>query len=153
MKQRFFKGVSIIEILVAMTVFIVIAIPAYRSIDVGYRNVSFDNKYLQAIFHAQEGIEAARQVRAASWNNLSSGTYGIQLGAQGWQFISTAQTTSGLLRTIIISDVYRDASGNLSDTPGILEPDAKKIESKVSWEWLPGKSKEINLVSYLTNAN
>ena len=63
------------------------------------------------------------------------------------------QTENGYTRSLVISDVFRDASGNISDEAGTADPNTKKIESKVSWTWLSLQNKEVSFVVYLTNGN
>lgn len=151
--MRKIKAFSIIELLIAMTAFLLIAIPIRAVVNLGYRNISYDNSYMKAIFYAEEGIEAARFIRAASWGNLESGTYGINLANDGWELMDDPQTTNGYTRILIFSDVFRDASGNISDTSGTADPNTKKVESKVSWTWLSLQNKEVSFVVYLTNGN
>ena len=153
MKIKKFKAFSIIELLVAMTAFLLIAIPVGAVISLGYRNLTYDNAYMKAVFYAEEGIEAARFIRAASWDNLDPGVYGIQLAKGGWELTEDPQTENGYLRSIIISNVFRDSSGNISDISGTPDPNTKKIESKVSWTWLSLQNKEVSFVVYLTNGN
>ncbi|PIR42332.1 hypothetical protein COV25_03310 [candidate division WWE3 bacterium CG10_big_fil_rev_8_21_14_0_10_35_32] len=153
MKTRNLKAFSIIELLIAMTVFLLIAIPVRSVVSLGYRNISYDNAYMKAVFYAEEGIEAARFIRAASWGNLDSGTYGIDLTNDGWDLVEDPQTENGYTRSLIISDVFRDGSGNISDTSGMADPNTKKVESKVSWSWLSLQNKEVSFVVYLTNGN
>src|SRR3989338_5166892 len=128
MKIKKFKAFSIIELLVAMTAFLLIAIPVGAVVSLGYRNLTYDNAYMKAVFYAEEGIEAARFIRAASWSNLDSGTYGIDLLNDGWEFVEDPQTENGYTRSLVISDVFRDASGNISDISGTPDPNTKKIE-------------------------
>ena len=153
MKTRNLKAFSIIELLVAMTAFLLITIPVGAVVSLGYRNLTYDNAYMKAVFYAEEGIEAARFIRAASWGNLNSGTYGIDLTKGGWELTEDPQTENGYLRSIVISNVFRDSSGNISDEAGTADPNTKKIESKVSWTWLSLQNKEVSFVVYLTNGN
>ena len=137
-----------------MTAFLLIAIPIRALVSVGYRNVSYDNAYLKAIFLAEDGIEAARYVRAASWNSLDSGIYGIQLNDDGWEVTDNPIIDNGYTRSLIISDVYRDSSGNIvDDSSESLDPDTKKFESKVTWNWLSVQEKGVIFEAYLTHGN
>ena len=153
MKTRNLKAFSIIELLIAMTAFLLIAIPIRAVVNLGYRNISYDNSYMKAVFYAEEGLEAARFIRAASWGNLEAGTYGINLANDGWELMDDPQIANGYTRTLVFSDVFRDASGNISDTSGTADPNTKKVESKVSWTWLSLQNKEVSFVFYLTNGN
>ena len=153
-KVKKIKAFSIIELLVAMTAFLLIAIPIRSLVALGYRNITYDNSYLKAVFYAKEGIEAARYVRAASWSSFTSGTHGIQLNNNGWQLTENPITENGYERSIIISDVYRDANGNIVDgNSGTLDPDSKKVVSKVNWTWLSVQTKEVSFETYLTHEN
>ena len=153
MKIRKLNAFSKIELLIAMTAFLLIPISVSAVANLGYKNRSYDNSYMKAIFYAEEGIEAARFIRAASWGNLEAGIYGISLANGGWELMHDAPTTNRYTRILILSDVFRDASGNFSDTSGTADTNTKKVESKVSWTWLSLQNKEVSFVVYLTNGN
>src|SRR5581483_10297635 len=50
-----------------------------------------------------------------------------------WSLASGTETINGYTRSIVISDVFRDATGKIVTTGGTLDPSTKKIVVTLSW--------------------
>lgn len=137
-KERLFfnKGQSIIELLIAMGVFI-LSITAGLFLFVGGQSLSSDsvNSRLAADYGG-EGIEAVRSIRNRSWDELAVGDHGLVEVSSQWQFSGTQDTKEGFTRKIIISDI------------GVS---TKRITAQVSWFVEPQRSQTLELVEELTN--
>ena len=122
----------------------------YVSIDVLQSDEKIEESNI-AILYAQEGLEAARQMRDRDYFLLSNGDHGLQLSGDVWSFIPAPEDIDGYYsRTVSIEDVYRDVEGDIAVT-GTLDPDVKKIVSAVSWMNRGIVPKSVELETYLSN--
>lgn len=135
------KGISVVEIIIASAIISLSVI----SISVVYGNLvvlSLQNtEKVQAGFLLDEGVEAIKIMRDASWSRIASTTSGIAYhfiwSGNEWR----ATTTSSLIdekfiRTFVVYPVHRDVStfNILPDTSsGSLDAGTKKIDITVSW--------------------
>ncbi len=105
----------------------------------------------EALFYAQEGLEAIRQMRDRNYLLLENGDHGLQLSSDVWSFIPAPEDIDGFYsRTVSIEDVYRDLDGNIAES-GTLDPDTKKAISSVSWMYKGIVSRSVELETYLSN--
>ncbi len=138
------KGQSIIELLVAIGIFmVVICSVAFLILD-SYVTGRLGAEITKAGFLAQEGMEAARSIRDNSWDDLTPTFEGHGLVVSGghWVFedIPEAKDVSGQLREGERKIIIENISSN-----------RKKITSQVSWQFTGARPQEIQLVTYLTN--
>lgn len=145
------KGASIIEILVVIAI-LAVTLTAL----LGLANFSLSVQGLvrqttQAKGLAQEAMEAVRSIRDnGGWSQIINGSHGLAASAGYWSFSGTENIINGFTRTISISDVQRDASSNVVESGGVVDPDTKKITVTVSWSER-GRPHDIELITYLTN--
>jgi len=134
------KGQSLIELVVALGVFvIVISALAYLILN-SYVAGRLAQEITQANFLAEEGLEAIRSIRDNNWQDLTDGNYRLDKSSGNWRLILGSETIDGkFTRVIKIEKVNPD------------NPDRKKITSQVTWEFTESKFQETNLVTYLTN--
>jgi len=89
---------------------------------------------VQAVSYLKEAEEAMRVIQANGWTNLTAGTYHPVVSVTTWALAVNIATISGTFtRQIVISDVYRDVSGNIATASGIPDPSTKKVDITVSW--------------------
>jgi type II secretory pathway pseudopilin PulG len=121
------RGISLVEVVLAITVFAIFSTSIfYLSMDTLQSSERIEEGN-EAMFYAQEGLEAARQMRDRNYLLLENGDHGLQLASDVWSFIPAPEDVDGFYsRTVSIDDVYRDASGNIAET-GTLDPDTKKL--------------------------
>ncbi|MCK9393344.1 MAG: hypothetical protein WCX30_02140 [Candidatus Paceibacterota bacterium] len=98
----------------------------------GYENAS--NRQV-AILLAEEGIEAARNIRDGDFALLIDGSYGLSDNEGRWSFDAGPDKVGIFTRSLVISSI---------------EPNKKQIFSSVSWDNY-GHQKSVSLTSYLTN--
>ncbi len=129
------RGFTIVEAVVAIAIFAVIASVAYAV----YTNaLSLERQAAnkdKALWLAEEGIEATRSIRDQSFSNLTAGTKGLSNAGGSWQFSGTSDVTDGFTRTIAL------ASGGT---------DTVNATSTVTWTD-HGSAKSVSLASVLTN--
>lgn len=134
------KGQSLIELLIAMGVFVVmVSAVAFLLIDSYISNLQAGQNS-RAIFLAEEGLEAARSIRDNDWKKLKAGDHGLTISKNHWIFQGKSEDVSDVLsqgkRIINVEDIGKDR---------------KKITSRVSWRIAPERTNQVQLVTYLTN--
>lgn len=134
------KGQSLIELLVALGIFvIIIGVLAFFILD-SYLSGQLANEMTKAIFLAEEGLEAVRSIKNNSFADLLAGENGLAISGNNWIFQGSKEDLSSLLnegeRVITIEDI---------------DSDRKKITSQISWQSGRGAPQEVKLITYLTN--
>jgi type II secretory pathway pseudopilin PulG len=132
------KSQSLLEIVLSLGI-LATFLPAISILILeGYLSWIKTNQLLQAIFLAKEGIEASILVGQRNWGELSAGEHGLKLENGTWSFFGNEEEISFLKngkRKILIEDI---------------DPDHKKITSKVSFEDQKGQKEEISFFVYFT---
>ena len=134
------KGQSLIELLIAMAIFVLVVSAITFLILDSYIAHRAGREHTLATFLAEEGLEAARSIRDEDWVDLTDGSHGITVSGDSWIFQGIEEDISDQLnegiRKVIVSSV---------------DADRKEVQSKITWEFSELRSQEITLVSYLTN--
>lgn len=152
-KTNLNAGSSVIEILVAMGIFVVISVTALSAI-IGATNIGrLTQEQTQASQLAQQGFEATSSIRNNNWDSLVNGTHGLSTAGSQWSFSGTSDVDSSgkFTRSITIESVNRDANNVIVTSGGTLDEDTKKITINVAWSPSPSRSNNVSFVSYLTN--
>lgn len=151
MSNNHFPGFSLIEIIIALGLFIIIVtggILAFAS-TLNLNRAGLERT--QAASLAQEGIEAVRSIRNQSFTKLTPGTHGIGISAGRWVFVGGSDTVGKFSRQIIIAPVSRDAGGTIVSTGGITDPDTILATARVKWNFTPGITNQVSASFYFTN--
>lgn len=145
-------GFGIIEIIVAMGIFIIIAVTAVSTISQGFSTVRLGDNETDATIYAQEGIEAVRSIKNQAWSNLTNGNHGASSGGGFWAFSGTSDTKGSYTRQITVADTYRDTSNNiqLSGCANQLDLNTKKVTSAVNWNFTAVRANSVSLESYFS---
>lgn len=154
MKNKYKQGFSLIEIILAIAVFVIFSSGAVAVILQGISANRLGKEQTIATEYAAEGLEAIRSIKNQSFSSLiSTPSAGVTRSLAGtWIFSGTSNTFDGrYTRTIAIADVYRDGSGNIVGSGGTLDSNTKKITSTVTWNFAPARSDSVILSTYLTN--
>lgn len=138
------KGQSLIELLVAIGIFVIAASSLAFLILDSYVSGRLAEEITKANFLAEEGLEATRSIRDNDWNQLTADSYGLAISEteNTWVFTVPPEGTDvsdqlrGGTRIIMIEDVGTDR---------------KKVTSRVTWQFTQARPQEIRLVTYLTN--
>lgn len=150
------SGQTLVELLVAIGVSAVLLPALIIGIFTSREGKPQQIQRLQASALLRETEEAVRNIREASWNNISTnGTYFLTLSGAIWQLTTTSQPAiNGFTRTIVISSVQRDSSGNIVTYGGTVDPSTKQIVATVSWSspFASSVSSTFYLTRYLNSA-
>jgi prepilin-type N-terminal cleavage/methylation domain-containing protein len=145
------KGFSLIELIVAIGVFSILASGVVYVFVTSYKNFfGVGDKQVMVQF-AQEGMEAARSIRDNGWQTIVENADGDPMGVQKtngvWQFSGVNNTLGDLARVIVISAVERNSTGSIVDSGGTDDPDTKKVTVTVSGSGIA----DYVLVTYFSN--
>lgn len=144
------EGFSLVELLVALGAFAILASGVFYVVSSSYNNFYGTGDKQAVVEFAQEALEAVRAIRESSWQYLDTNT-GVSLGLVQnngvWSFSGTANTNGDLTRVVTISNVQRDSGGNIVASGGTTDPLTKKIVVTVSGAGLA----DYTLTSYLSS--
>jgi len=151
---KYTQGQSVIEIIVAISILVIIAASSVTAILGSFSSTRLAEEETQASLFATEGSEAVQSVRNQSWDNLSNGDHGLVKSGGVWVFSGSSDDPDGsgkFARSVTISDVQRDGSGDIVSSGGTIDSDTKKMTTNVTWNFTPTRQNTVTLDSYLTN--
>ncbi|MCX6791618.1 MAG: hypothetical protein NT149_01100 [Candidatus Gottesmanbacteria bacterium] len=127
-------GQLLVELLVALAVSAIL-IPAIMTGFIASRQgVAQARQRLEATALAREAGDAVFIVRDAGWSNVATnGTYHPVIADATWTLVTGSAEVNGYTESLVISDVSRDATGNMVTTGGTVDPSTKKITVTISW--------------------
>ena len=136
MKQK--RGQSMIEIIIAigiMTVGITFSVSLLMIVEKGVTQTSLE---MQAIFYAEEGIQAVISIGDRSGTAVAVGTYGlaVQASPAEWIFSGASDTQNGMTRVVTVS---------------AYDADTKKIDVLVTWHPAPNRTATVDEQILLTD--
>ncbi|MCA9370032.1 MAG: hypothetical protein H6774_00300 [Pseudomonadales bacterium] len=142
-------GSSVIEVLVAMALFLLI-VPAiiFGLITSRDGQPQSENRF-EATLLLRESVEATRVMREGGWSTFAqNGEFHPVVSGSVWSLQPGSELVGNFTRTITISDVRRDAAGNIVDAGGELDPSTKKVVSRVSW--IQPRESQVSATLYVT---
>ncbi len=126
---------TVVEVIVAIAIFSILATVAYE-IYIGVDDlVKRSDQKSQALWLAEEGIEAARSIRDENFVNLTDGTYGLSNSGDKWALAGSSDVNNAYTRVLNISTI---------------NPDEKEVLVTIDWDY-KGVTNSLNLNSHLTN--
>lgn len=150
---RIQRGAALIELLVALAL-TTLLLPALITGFVSARQGKVQQiERSQATMLVREAREAMRVIRERGWEYVSiNGTYHPEVSGSIWALVPGAETINSQTRSIVIDDVYRDASGAIVSQGGTIDPSIKAITITVSWSSLfPSSVTSLIYLSRFTN--
>lgn len=129
-------GFLMVEVLIATSIIVASILAAMavteRSISAGRQTVHT----AQASFLLEEGAEAVKILRDNAWTNISTltaGTVYYPAFSSSWSLSATPSQVGIFTRTVVMSNVNRDASTNDISAVGVDDPRTKLFTVTVSW--------------------
>ena len=129
------KAFSLVEVLLSGAVFALLVTALVGAYLYGEESTALAGNRARAVFLAEEGLEAVRNIRDADFANLSNGTYGLAVSGGQWSFSGSSDTSGMFTRTVTISS----AGTNRKD-----------VAVSVSWQQNAGRTGQVSLVSRFT---
>lgn len=130
------KGFSLIEVLLAVSIFGLIVTVMVGGLIFGQESAVSAGMRSRAVMVAEEGLEAVRNIRDAGFSNLTDGTHGLSISGSQWILSGPSDATDIFTRVITISTV---------------DANKKQVASTVSWQQNPQRTGQVQAVTYLTN--
>lgn len=134
------SGFTLVEVLIACAILSLCILALMTASSKGIQTSSQALRQTQAGFILEEGAEAVKTIRDASWSNISSLTTGttyylsFSTSTNAWSLSTTVAPTidSIFTRTIVLSAVNRDSNDDIASS-GTLDTRTKKVTVTVSW--------------------
>ncbi len=145
------NGFSLVELIVAIGIFSVLAGGVTYVVTNSYNNFYGVGDKQKITEFAQEGLEIARKIKDDSWTyfkaNVGSNK-GVVRNVNGtWAFSGSSNVSGDLTRVIYIANVSRDAESNIVESGGTDDPMTKKVTVTDSGTGIT----DYVLSTYLTN--
>lgn len=147
------RGQTLIELILAMGLAAII-LPALMAGFMSSREGKVQQgQRMQAIALLKETEQAVKSIRNTGWNNFATnGTYHPVLGSSSWSFASGTIATNGFTQEVVISDVSRNANGDIVISGGTNDPSTKKVVITIFWTQ-PQTSSITSTTYYTRNTN
>ncbi len=130
------QGFSLIESLLASSLFGLMVTAIVGSLIYGHESVRVSGERARALYLAEEGLEAARNIRDNNFSNLVNGTHGLLVASNQWTLSGNSDVTNGFTRAVTISTV---------------DANTKTVASTVSWQQTLQRAGTVTLTTRLTN--
>jgi hypothetical protein len=149
------SGLTLVEVVVACSIILVAVITLIAVHSLYLRTALANGSAVKAAYLAEEGIEAMRYLRDDSWDTkiapLSAGVdYGVAIASGTWVVSAGANWVDGFERRVTVEDVYRDVSGDIVSSGGILDPGTKLVVATIAWVNL-GATTTKSISTYLSD--
>lgn len=103
-RHRNSQGISLVEVLLASTLFGFLVVIVVSAIVFSYRSVMSGGEYDRAHFLAEEAVEAVRNIRDKSYVDVAVGTHGITQAGGVWSLTGSSDSSGVYKREVTISD-------------------------------------------------
>lgn len=131
------KGFSLVEVILATAIFALLVTAFVGAYLYGEEATALAGNRARAVLLAEEGLEAAWNIRDSSYANLTIGTHGMVISSNQWEFSGTSDTTDSLFtRQVVISSPTADR---------------KEVTSTVTWQQTPSRTGSVTLTTQFTN--
>jgi len=125
------RGQSMVEIIMAiaiMTVGITFSVSILMIVEKGSIESTSE---MQAVFYAEEGIQAVISISDRSGTAVAVGTYGlaVQASPAEWILSGTSDTLNGMTRVVTVST---------------YDTDTKKVDVLVTWKPAPNRTATVD---------
>jgi hypothetical protein len=125
-----------VEVIIASSIFAMMVTTFVGALLYGQEAFALGGNRTRAVLLAEEGLEAARNLRDAGFGNIPDGTYGLAVSGGTWLLSGSADVTGLFTRYLNIASV--DAK-------------RKTVTSTVTWQQNAQRTGSVSLVTRLTN--
>lgn len=129
-------GFSSVEALLAAAIFALLVTALVGVFLYGQEATALAGSRARASFLAEEGLEAARNIRDAGFSNLVDGTYGVTTASNQWNLSGSPDVTDIFTREVVVSTI--DAK-------------TKELTSTVTWQQNAQRTGAVSFVTRLSN--
>lgn len=129
------KGFSIIEVLLSASIFGLLVIALVGLLIYSEETASLAGRRTQAVYLAEEGLEATRNIKDENFSNLTTGTKGLAQSTN-WSFSGASDT----------NDIF-----TRSQTISAVSAQRKSVTSTVTWNQNLQRTGSVSLETRFTN--
>jgi len=150
------KGQSIIEIVIALGIFVLMAAALSSLLLGGFQLLNRSQEYLSAQIFAQEGQEAVKSISKRAWNEIIFSESDVEIFENKWIFSGegTNKVSGNFTRQISFFPAYRDNDNKITDISNpdnYLDPMTIEYLIAISWQNERGVVDTLELGGLLTN--
>jgi len=130
------SGFSLVEAILSLAIFALLVTALVGALSYGVQSPQIAGAHSRALLLADEGLEAARNIRDTSYAGFTAGTYGLAPIGGIW-------TLSGIADSVGIFYRHLDIAS--------LDSNRKIVTSTVEYSTKPGVTSTVSLATYITN--
>jgi hypothetical protein len=145
------RGQTLIEVVIAVSVFLIISSATVVTILGSLVNSRLARDESAASFYAMQGLEASDSIRNREWGNLTDGDYGISSLSGVWEFVGSSDSLGKFTRVVRVEPVMRGENGDIVVSGGSNDVNSKKVVSTVTWNFVPFKLTIVEMSKVFTN--
>lgn len=147
------KGFTLLEMIVSLGFIAILLAGASEVFYLSLNIVDRSRQYTTAELLAHDLLELVVSKRNEDWNSMVAGEYYfVDDPVEGITFANGTETIDEFTRSVFITEVQRNGSGNIVESGGTVDSDTFKAEAVVTWSDR-FSDREIRMVEYLTNWN
>ncbi|TSC55425.1 MAG: Uncharacterized protein G01um101418_909 [Parcubacteria group bacterium Gr01-1014_18] len=128
------SGLTLVEVLLSSATFMIVIGVFMSALITSRESLFYSGAQLRALYLAEEGLEATRNIGEENFGNLTAGTRGLVQSGGQWGFLGTQDIKDIFTRSIVIADV---------------DADTKQITSNITWQQNPQRQGNVSLVTEL----
>ncbi len=150
------RGFSLVEVVVGSAIIAGVLLSVMITFLAFMELSRYSVERTQAVYLAEEAVEAVRYLRNETWNNIdglaNDQDYWLSFVAGTWELDPTA---TGLIdgkfdRRIRLAEVFRDADDKITASGGSLDPETRKLTVTINWS-RSGQDYSQSVTTYLAN--
>ena len=134
--QKNTEGFSLVEVILASAIFALLTTALVGAYLYGEEAAMLAGNRARAVFLAEEGLEAVRNIRDALYGNLVDGTFGLATAGNQWIFSGSFDAQDIFTRQIAI------ASAGIN---------RKSVTASIVWQQNPQRIGQVSAVTHFTN--
>lgn len=136
MNLRQKKGFSVVEVILTVGILGLLITALVGGLIYGKESTYLAGGRARAVYLAEEGLEAVRNIAEADYENLANGNHGLVSGGVQWGFSGVSDTVGVFTRSIEISD---------------YDEDTKQVTSSVTWQQSAQRTGTVTLTTLFAN--
>lgn len=153
------KAFSLVELLLAITLFSSVIIVIGTMVFDSYRNIKSNEIKNKAIYQIKETVNAISVLKNDLWTNILNNADGLPRYLEfdnvngTYYIVAGEQIIDEYILSFVINDVYRDIDGNITYEGGYLDAHTKKILITANWNDVIGKEQIIETEYFVNDWN
>ncbi len=148
------KGGSLIELIIIFALALILLPALLIGLTTSREGKAQQIRKSSALAQLKGTAEIVKSIKDSSWYNLPvNGEYHPEQYQNRWILSPGPHSADGLTTSVVLSDVYRDANGNIIDAGGTSDPSTRRIVTTVSWQYPTSSSVSVTTFATRFRAN